>query len=153
MKRIAILAVVLFAAMACEKPVQEDPIVYLEVNYNNISGSWALDSYDGEALADGVFQYLNFERASKEFQEYTNISSQYTVSKSGKYQLSDTEYGQTRIRGTYPMELEKEWNHAYIISELTADRMVWTAEDDETLVNVYVRAEIPSDITGEPAEE
>ncbi len=153
MKKIAILAAALLAAMACDKNDQTEPIVYLEVNYNNISGSWALDSYDGEALAEGVFQYLNFERASKEFQEYTNINSQYTVTKTGDYQLSETEDYRTRIRGTYPMELEKEWNHAYIISELTADRMVWTAEDDATLVNVYVRTSIPADITGEPAEE
>ncbi len=158
MKRIAIIFAVLMAAVSCQKPA-EDPIVRLDVNYNNISGSWKLVTFDGNKLDGGVFQYINFERKAvsfqlREFQEYSNIDSQYPVRKIGRYELSETEDGSDLIRGLYPDELSREWNHSYVITDLTESTMTWTAEDDPAIVNVYERAEIPSEILDAfPVEE
>lgn len=39
------------------------------------------------------------------------------------------------------------WNNSYLISELEADRMVWTVLEDAEDVSVYVRCEkVPEDI-------
>ncbi len=158
MKRIAIIFAVLMAAFSCQKPAEET-IVRLDVNYNNVSGSWKLVSFDGNRLDEGVFQYINLERKAvsfqlREFQEYTNIDTQYPVRKIGRYELSETEEGTDIIRGLYPAELSREWNHSYAITDLTESTMTWTAEDDPTIVNVYERAEIPADIIDSfPTEE
>ncbi len=151
MKRIAIIFAVVMAAISCQKPAEEEN-VQLPVNYNNVSGTWKLDAYDGNSLDEGVFQYINFERKAVEnspfrtFQEYSNIASQYPVKKEGRYLLSETEEGKDVIEGLYPNELSKEWNHKYIIVLLTEEKMVWVAQDDPSVENVYVRAEIPEDI-------
>jgi hypothetical protein len=43
-----------------------------------------------------------------------------------------------------------DWEHSYYVRDLTKERMVWVATDDESLVTVYVRAELPEWI---PVEE
>ena len=37
------------------------------------------------------------------------------------------------------------WLHRYYVRDLTAERMVWVATDDENIVYVYVRAELPEE--------
>ena len=54
------------------------------------------------------------------------------------------------IRGNYDHD-SGDWAHRYIITDLTANRMVWTAKDNSEDVSVYVRAAIPEGF--KPAEE
>ncbi len=153
MKKIAIILVALMAAIACEKTTET--VEKLKVTYNDVAGSWKLVSFDeGNNIGDGTFHYINLDRRTKEFQTYSNLNSQYPVRKIGEYQLSETEEGDNIIRGLYTMEVSKEWDHKYVITELTEDRMVWVAQDDNGIVNVYVRAEIPEEIINSfPSEE
>ena len=42
-----------------------------------------------------------------------------------------------------------DWNHQYIVTDLDADSMVWTAKDNPEDVSLYVRCEsIPDEVTG-----
>ena len=41
-----------------------------------------------------------------------------------------------------------QWSHRYVVSELTAGRMVWTAEDDPAEVRVYSRMSAMPDMDG-----
>ena len=43
-----------------------------------------------------------------------------------------------------------DWNHQYIVTDLDADSMVWTAKDNPEDVSLYVRCEsIPDEVTGD----
>ncbi len=152
MKKIAIILAVVFAAIACEKP--NTPELGIKVSFDDISGSWMLQSYDdGNTLADGAFQYLNIVRKTGEFQEYVKLDSQYPRKKVGRIDLSQDEEDNNIIRGLYTDVLSEEWSHKYVIAEISKTRMKWVAEDDPTVVLVYVKAEIPADILERFPEE
>ena len=50
------------------------------------------------------------------------------------------------ISGTYDYE-NGVWNHDYIVTDLYQESMLWTAKDDATEVQKFVRvAEVPASI-------
>ncbi len=152
MKKIAIILAVLFAAIGCQKA--ETPDVKIKVSFNDIAGSWMLQSYDdGNTLAEGAFQYLNIVRKTREFQEYVKLESQYPVKKVGKIDLSQDEEDNNIVSGLYTNQLSEGWSHKYIITEISETMMKWMAQDDPTVVLVYVKAEIPADILDRFPEE
>jgi hypothetical protein len=40
-------------------------------------------------------------------------------------------------------DADSDWAHRYYVRDLTADRMVWVAVDDATIVRVFVRDSLP----------
>lgn len=131
--------------ISCEKDDLTQPIVYLEVNVNNISGTWELESWNGNPLASGTYVYLDFVRKDRTYTMYQNLDSFTDVPHvvTGYFSLdTDPELG-TIIRGNYDYD-SGEWAHRYIISELTDNSMIWTAKDDSGFVQKFVRvASIP----------
>lgn len=126
---------------SCEKP--EVPAVeYLEVNANNISGSWELVEWNGSPLEAGTYVYMEILRDERTFTLYQNIDSFNNVphTATGRYSLdTDIELGAI-IRGTYDYD-SGEWSHRYIIRDLTATEMIWVAKDDPDYVQKYERVE------------
>lgn len=121
---------------------------YLEVTPNNISGAWSMESYDnGVPLADGSYYYIVFDRAERRFESFDNLGSMEMYKRSGRYDINTN--GAAIIRGIYDFG-QGDWEHQYYVRDLTKERMVWVAVDDESVVKVYVRAELPEWI---PAEE
>ena len=57
---------------------------------------------------------------------------------SGSYYLETDPAVGAIIRGNYDHD-SGDWAHRYIITELTADQMVWTAKDDPTFVQLWKR--------------
>lgn len=145
--KIAFALVLLSVPFACTKEeAQVSP--FLEVTTNNISGTWTLSEWNGKPLSEGLFFYIEIVRRDKLFTTYENItgSSTVTVTRTGRYDLYDGDI----ITGIYDNSLNEYWMHKYVISELTGDRMVWTATDDPDEVMVYVRCDsVPEDILGE----
>ena len=70
---ISFVAIILLA-VSCR---QEEPVTieYLEVNANNISGSWELVEWNGAALQSGTYVFLNIVRNDKTFTMYQNLDS------------------------------------------------------------------------------
>lgn len=141
-KSLKIIITALSAAIlvsSCEKP--EVPAVeYLEVNANNISGSWELVEWNGSQLEDGTYVYMEILRDEREFTLYQNVDSFNNVphTATGRYSLdTDPELGAI-IRGTYDYD-SGDWSHRYIIRELTATEMTWVAKDDMSYIQKYVR--------------
>ena len=138
---LALMSVTLF--VACSKDDNEYQEPQLDVTPNNIAGCWTLESYDnGQALADGSYVYIDFVRADRTFTLYQNIDSAPSRAITGSYNIdTDAEYGAI-IRGQYDFGAG-DWAHRYIVSSLTANKMVWVAKDDSSNVSVYVRATLP----------
>lgn len=120
----------------------------LDVTPHNIAGTWKLESWSGETLAPTSYVYVEFIRADRTFAIYQNIDSMGDCRLlTGRYNIEIDAAKGAIIRGQY--DYGDVWAHRYIVTDLTADRMVWTATDDSADISVYVRAEIPSNVKAE----
>ena len=136
-----LFAVALFAA--CDETVE--PIETLEVKPYNMEGTWMLAELNGSALADSTYVYLVLDRRCT-YEIYENTASMYPVLFTGKYELEyDWRVGDV-ISGTYDYELGA-WGHEYVITDLYKESMVWTAKDDTSYVQKFVRVDaVPAEI-------
>ena len=80
------------------------------------------------------------------FSIYDNLSSMYPVCHTGAFTLDEDWRVGHIISGTYDFGLGA-WGHQYIITDLYKESMVWTAKDDATDVQKFVRvADVPEHI-------
>ena len=145
MKKIAnllmILSVALFAA--CDDPIETTEPT-LKVTPYNLDGTWQLAEWNGAPLAEGSYVYLVLDRKSK-FEMYQNTGSMYPMLYTGTYALEEDWRVGDIISGVYDYEQGK-WNE-YVITDLYKESMTWTAKDDATDVQKFVRVgEVPGDI-------
>lgn len=144
---LALMAVATMTACSDDEEYQEPT---LEVTPHNIAGSWRLAEWSGGELADGSYVYIDFVRNDRTYTLYQNLDSHQLRIITGSYYIStDAEFGAI-IRGNYDYG-NGDWAHRYIVTDLTANRMVWTAKDNADDVSVYVRAELPEGF--KPVEE
>ena len=121
---------------------KEEPIVYLDVNAHTISGSWKLVDWNGAALKDSTYMYVNFVRNDRSFTIYQNLDSFKDVPHkiTGSYYLEVDPAVGAVIRGNYDYD-SGDWAHRYIVLELTKDSMKWVAKDNPEYIQVYKRIE------------
>lgn len=115
---------------------------YLDVNANNISGSWELVEWNGEALVPGTYVFIDIVRNDRTYTMYQNIDSFGNVPHvvTGSYYIdTDPELGAI-IRGNYDHD-SGDWAHRYIVKDLTTEKMTWVAKDDPGFVQKFVRVE------------
>ena len=138
-KKLSILLAAVLLASCAEK---EEPIVYLDVNAHTISGSWQLMEWNGIAMNETTYMYVNFVRNDKTYTMYQNLDSFVDVPHvvTGSFYIeTDLELGAV-IRGNYDYD-SGDWAHRYIVKDLTETEMTWIAKDDETYVQKFVRVE------------
>lgn len=139
-----ILVAVMAIMTACEK--EEMPIPALEVNYINLDGTWQLAEWRGAPLAEGTWLYIELDRKEHTFKIYDNISTMYPHLYTGVFEITNDWRVGDVISGTYDYE-NGVWNHDYIVTDLYQESMLWTAKDDATEVQKFVRvAEVPASI-------
>lgn len=145
MNRIITLLIAMAAALmlsACDPNDLSQPVTYLEVNAHNISGTWELEEWNGAALAEGTYVYLDIVRNDRTYTMYQNLDTFKDVPHilTGSYFIeTDPEYGAV-IRGNYDHD-SGDWAHRYIVRNLTENEMTWIAKDDETFVQKFVRVD------------
>ena len=145
MKRILNLIMFLsaFAAVSCELVEDggiQEPL--LEVNANNISGQWQLMQWNENTLNDDTYVYIDIVRNDRTYTMYQNIDIFKDVPHkvTGSYYLEvDPAIGAV-IRGNYDHD-SGDWAHRYIITDLSRTKMVWTAKDDPTFVQIWNRVD------------
>ena len=136
------LSILLAAAALASCAEKEEPIVYLDVNAHNISGSWQLVEWNGAALNEATYMYVNCVRNDKTFTIYQNLDSFVDVPHvvTGSFYIeTDVELGAI-IRGNYDYD-SGDWAHRYIVRDLTGTEMTWIAKDDETYVQKFARVD------------
>ena len=143
MNTITKIAVILLSAFAfCSCVEKEEPIVYLDVNAHNISGSWQLQEWNGTVLDESTYMYVNFVRNDKTFTIYQNLDSFADVPHiaTGTFYIeTDVELGAV-IRGMYDHD-SGDWAHRYIVKSLTSAEMIWVAKDDETYIQKFAKVD------------
>ena len=136
------MSVISMAAISCIDKPDVEVEEYLDVNANNISGKWELAEWNGSALTDGTYVFMEIVRNDRTFTLYQNLDSFNDVPHvvTGSYFIeTDPELGAI-IRGSYDHD-SGDWAHRYIIRDLTRESMIWVAKDDPEFVQKYVRVE------------
>ena len=144
-----LLAMVLF--VACDEPIDTTEPT-LEVKSHNLDGVWKLEELNGNSLASGSYVYLVLDRKYT-YEIYQNTASMYPVLHTGDYELEyDWRVGDV-ISGIYDYGLGT-WEHEYVITDFYKKSMVWTAKDDSTYVQKFVRIEkVPAEIVSAVRKE
>ena len=143
--KIAVFSLLLAAAGSCNDDKQSVD-TSLPVTSNNISGTWQLERWNDAPLAGDSYVYLRIIRKDNLFELYQNLDSFQARLLTGRFELYDDEALGSLIRGLYDYGTG-EWQHRYIVRDLTADRMVWVALDDPDDISIYVRCDaIPQEI-------
>lgn len=145
MKRLAYLfstLALILAVSSCEKEIGGDEVLLLEVNANNISGKWQLMQWNESSLNDDTYVYIDIVRNDRTYTMYQNIDSFKDVPHmiTGSYYLEVDPAVGAVIRGNYDHD-SGDWAHRYIITDLTRTKMVWTAKDDPTFVQIWNRVD------------
>jgi hypothetical protein len=129
------MLMLLLMGVSCTPDVIEETT--LPVNNYNIDGTWQLAEWNNAPLAEGTFLYIVLDSKGT-FCIYNNINSMYPVMQTGHFAIEkDWRIGDI-ISGTYDHELGR-WNNKYIITDLYKESMVWTAKDDATDIQKFVR--------------
>ena len=140
LNKISILILAIASLVSCVE--KEEPVVYLEVNAHNISGSWKLAQWNGTALNDSTYMYVEFVRNDRTFTIWQNMDSFMDVphKTSGSFYI-DYDMGLGAIiRGQYDND-SGDWAHRYIVKELTATSMKWIARDDMEYIQIFERVD------------
>ena len=139
-KKIFTILLTVAALASCAEKVE--PIVYLDVNANNIAGSWKLVVWNGSDMDASTYMYIDFVRNDRTYTMYQNLDS-FTnvphVATGSFYIETDVELGAI-IRGNYDYD-SGDWAHRYIVKNLTATSMIWIAKDDDTYVQKFERVD------------
>ena len=138
LSKLLLALAVITASMSCTK--DPAPVQYLEVNKTNIEGSWSLVSLNGEQLNAGTYFHITLKRNDNTFSISQNMNAFPEIGSemTGRYDLSeDMAYG-TIISGIYDHDAGF-WAYDYIIAELSADSMKWTAKGNPDFVQEYRR--------------
>ena len=148
MKKITNLLMLLAVVMltACDNEIETVPP--LKVTPYNLEGAWRLHEWNADTLAENTYVYLVLD-SKLTFEMYQNTNSMYTELITGTYKVEEDWRVGDVISGTYDYE-NGAWNHEYIVTNLYKESMIWTAKDDSTDVQKFVRVdEVPTHVVDE----
>jgi len=144
MFRFALLSLILAACGACDDDNRAEE--RLEVNANNVAGTWQLAEWNGAPLPGDNYVYLTLIRKECLFEMIQNLDSFQKRQLTGRFNITREEATGAVIRGLYDHGAG-DWKHAYLIQELTPESMVWIATDNPADISVYRRVDtIPEDL-------
>lgn len=153
MKRIIniVIAALILSSAFCSCRKQDIPeIEYLPVTANNISGTWTLVEYSGkhetedkpvfQIPIEGTFMNATFYRKDQTFEITTNLDSSDLVphTSTGSFNIVTDDAIGSIIKGKYDFGGEM-WSHDYVITDLTATTMTWTALDNAFYIQRFKR--------------
>ena len=148
MKLFRTIIMVLSAAVVLASCTEEAPVVeYLDVTPNNISGEWELVQWNGSALEEGTYFYIEFIRKDRKYVIYQNFKSigEFPQVLTGTFNIeTDVELGAI-IRGMYDFD-GGYWAHDYEVNNLTNSQMEWIAVDDREFTQKFVKSKIPAEL-------
>ena len=133
----AAVAVAGLASCAKEEVPAEE---FLEVNANNIAGSWELVEVNGQPLDENTWFNIDFVRKDSKFTISTNMDSFPGGSHvaTGEFSITKDPVKGSIIRGHYDHSTN-EWKSRYIVRDLTRDSMVWIAVNNPDNVQLFKR--------------
>ena len=118
---------------SCEKPINNDPpLPEPEVTLRTIAGAWQLTEWNGKALQEGTYLYIELDK-NQRFEMWDNLGSMYTEHKTGSFAISKDDDERTIITGQYDNGVG-DWNNSYVAYFMAnGDYMAWTTDTENML--------------------
>lgn len=118
---------------SCEKPINNDPpLPEAEVTLRTIAGAWQLTEWNGKALHEGTYLYIELDK-NQRFEMWDNLGSMYTEHKTGSFAISKDDDDRTIITGQYDNGVG-DWNNSYVAYFMAnGDYMAWTTDTENML--------------------
>lgn len=118
---------------SCEKPINNDPpLPEPEVTLRTIAGVWQLTEWNGKALQEGTYLYIELDK-NQRFEMWDNLGSMYTEHKTGSFAISKDDDERTIITGQYDNGVG-DWNNSYVAYFMAnGDYMAWTTDTENML--------------------
>ena len=118
---------------SCEKPINNDPpLPEPEVTLRTIAGAWQLTEWNGKALQEGTYLYIELDK-NQRFEMWDNLGSMYTEHKTGSFAISKDDDERTIITGQYDNGVG-DWNNSYVAYFMAnGDHMAWTTDTENML--------------------
>ena len=94
----------LFAFVLCFASCDDDEkveIPALPVTAANLNGTWQLSEWNGQALAEGTYCYITFNRRELTFEMYQKFDSMYARYITGSFNIENDPYLGYVISGEY----------------------------------------------------
>ena len=113
----------------------------MDVTYSTIDGSWELVAWNGEALEEGTYCYIDFDRTEHRFEMWSNFGSMYEDKRNGTFTIEKDEYGEFILFGIYDYGVG-DWNDKYTVTMYTpGNEMRWEAHATD---DIYTYCKIDS---------
>ena len=139
--KLLLLFAVAIVVAACEKPVNDLTEPVIEVTTKRLDGAWQLSTWNGEALAEGTYLYIEFDGKNRRFEMWDNLGSMYVQHKTGSFTVSQDSEERYIINGQYDYGVG-DWNDNYVVRMLAnGEEMEWTT--DEEMMSFKRIEEIP----------
>ena len=118
---------------SCEKPINNDPpLPEPEVTLRTIAGAWQLTEWNGKALQEGTYLYVELDK-NQRFEMWDNLGSMYTEHKTGSFAISKDDDERTIITGQYDNGVG-DWNNSYVAYFMAnGDYMAWTTDTENMI--------------------
>ena len=131
--KLLLLFAVATVVAACEKPVNDLSEPAIEVTTKRLDGAWELSAWNGEALAEGTYLYVEFNGKERRFEMWDNLGSMYVQHKSGTFAISQDSEERYIINGQYDYGVG-DWNNDYVVRMLAdGEEMEWSNDDEMML--------------------
>lgn len=140
---IALIAATTFA-VSCEKPAPLPNEKSMAVTYATLDGSWQLTMWQGAAMAEETYLYIDFDRREHRYTMWDNIDSMYATDTTGTFTITEEEDGTYTLSGTYDYGMG-DWSCDYqVILWNKGKSMKWQSRNGSHQVMEFVRVdEIP----------
>jgi hypothetical protein len=130
-----------------------------EKEFNELVAKYGTSNYDGTMGRLDAFEFwrensnINIDNLTGTWVDKNNTARSMTIIKRngsytfqtgastfvGEFNLQISENDEVIIVGSADQN-NNEWNHTYILQELTATTMKWVATDDNSIIYEYIRA-------------
>lgn len=128
--KLLLLLVMATAFVGCEKPVNNLSEPVIAVTSKTIDGAWELSAWNGEALTEGTYLYVEFDGKERRFDMWDNLGSMYVQHKTGSFTISQDGEERYILTGQYDYGVG-DWNNDYVVRMLAdGEEMEWSSGEE-----------------------
>ena len=137
----ALTVVATLLAAGCEKPAPLPTEKSMAVTYATLDGSWQLTMWQGAAMAEETYLYIDFDRREHRYTMWDNIDSMYATDTTGTFAITEEEDDTYTLSGTYDYGVG-DWSSDYRVTlSNKGERMQWISRSGSFQTMDFVRIE------------
>ena len=141
LQRLVATLIVVATIAGCEKPAPLPTEEKIAVTYAALDGCWQLSMWQGAAMAEDTYLYIEFDRREHRYTMWDNIDSMYATDTTGTFAITEEEDGTYTLSGTYDYGVG-DWSSDYRVTlSNEGERMQWISRSGSFQTMDFVRIE------------